>query len=272
MIEVNGRAINFTKFPDGTSSFRFDPGAIDNFVIWKYDGDQECILLYYLVKHIRSICGDSPYVVLVVPYIPNARMDRVKNDDEVFTLKWFAEFINDLKFDRVLVTDPHSDVSTALIDRVFATDIYTLIHEVTLPLLKDKGFDDILFCYPDEGAMKRYSAYLKGEFVFGVKHRHWRTGKIERLELVGEGKVAGRDVLIIDDICSKGGTFTHTATALKDAGAKNIFLFVAHCENTIFKGSVLTDSLIRHVFTTDSIYRGESDMITVANSQVELNE
>ena len=118
--------------------------------------------------------------------------------------------------------------------------------------------------------MKRYSAYLKGEFVFGIKHRHWRTGKIERLELAGKDKVAGRNVLIIDDICSKGGTFAHTAAALKEAGAKNIYLFVSHCENTIHNGSVLKDGLISHVFTTDSIYRGKSEMITVASCQAEI--
>ncbi len=45
-------------------------------------------------------------------------MDRVKNSDEVFTLKYFAEFINDLKFDTVEVGDPHSNVSTMLIDNI----------------------------------------------------------------------------------------------------------------------------------------------------------
>lgn len=45
-------------------------------------------------------------------------MDRVKNPDEVFTLKYFCEFINDLKFDVVYVNDPHSDVSMALLNNV----------------------------------------------------------------------------------------------------------------------------------------------------------
>ena len=67
----------------------------------------------------------------------------------------------------------------------------------------------------------------------------------------------------MDDICSRGGTFTHTAAALKEAGAKEIFLYVSHCENTIFKGSVLTDGQITRVFTTNSIYRGEHNNVTV---------
>ena len=67
----------------------------------------------------------------------------------------------------------------------------------------------------------------------------------------------------MDDICSRGGTFTHTAAALKSAGAKGIYLYVTHCENTIFNGSVLTDGMITQVFTTDSIYRGKHERITV---------
>ena len=104
---------------------------------------------------------------------------------------------------------------------------------------------------------------MKAEYIFGIKHRDWRSGKIERLELTTPERVMGRTVLIVDDICSRGGTFTHTAAALREAGAKAIYLYVTHCENTIFKGSVLTDGMIQHVFTTNSIYRGEHEMVTV---------
>lgn len=60
-----------------------------------------------------------------------------------------------------------------------------------------------------------------------------------------------------------GGTFTFTAKALKEAGANEVYLYVTHCENTIHSGTVLTDGLIRHVFTTDSIYRGNSEKISL---------
>lgn len=264
MILVNGTPINFTQFPDGTTSFRFDPNSenwydVGTAIYWKYDGDHECILLWYLVNHVRSVIGQDTYIHLVMPYIPNARMDRVKAADEVFTLKWFASFINALHLDEVTVFDPHSNVAPALINNIRVIqpdkDIKKAISVI--------GDDNILLCYPDEGAAKRYSELMDAEYVFGIKHRDWRTGKIERLELTTPEKVAERNVLIVDDICSRGGTFTHTAAALKEAGAKEIFLYVSHCENTIFKGSVLTDGQITRVFTTNSIYRGEHEKITV---------
>lgn len=262
MISVNNQPIDFTFFPDGTTSFRYEPQEDCDFVIeWRYDSDKECILLWYLTKHIRQ-CYLNANITLVLPYIPNARMDRVKNKDEVFTLKYFAEIINILHFNEVYVCDPHSSVSTALLDRVKVIDAKGNIEEV-LQILDNNQKKDILLCYPDEGAAKRYSEQLNAEYVFCIKHRDWRTGKIQRLELTSPETVKGRNVLIVDDICSRGGTFTFTAQALKDAGAKEIFLYVTHCENTIEKGSVLTDRLISHVFTTNSIYRGNHANVTV---------
>lgn len=267
MILVNGKKVEFTQFPDGTTSFKFN--AIENAVDhrfgqcdiqWDYDGDNECILLWYLTKHIRSSIGSEVKITLYMPYIPNARMDRVKNADEVFTLKWFAEFINSLGFYKVFVFDPHSSVSTALLNNVSVIQPISKISDVMNFFFKD---ENLLLCYPDEGAAKRYSELMQTEYVFGIKHRDWRTGKIERLELTSPEKVAGRKVLIVDDICSRGGTFTHMAKALKDAGADKIYLYITHCENTIFDGSVLTDGMIEHVYTTDSIFRGEHDKITV---------
>lgn len=264
MILVNGQKIEFTRFPDGTTSFRFDPESENWFdestaIVWMYDGDHECILLWHLVHHIRSVVGQDAFVQLVMPYIPNARMDRAKKADEVFTLKWFADFINALHFCRVTVFDPHSNVATALINNVCVVQPAWYIGRAISAI----GVENLLLCYPDEGAAKRYSELMPAEYIFGIKHRDWRTGKIERLELTSTEKVEGRHVLIVDDICSRGGTFTHTARALKEAGAKDIYLYVSHCENAIFDGLVLTDGLIRHVFTTDSIYRGEHENITV---------
>ena len=97
MILVNDKQVEFTKFPDGTTSFRFSPHLPPRMfaqpmespifsITWKYDNDEECILLWYLTNHIREN-NQRPIIRLSLPYIPNARMDRVKNADEVFTLR-----------------------------------------------------------------------------------------------------------------------------------------------------------------------------------------
>jgi phosphoribosylpyrophosphate synthetase len=71
--------------------------------------------------------------------------------------------------------------------------------------------------------------------------------------LINADNIVGKNVLIVDDICSRGGTFYHSAKALKEAGAANISLYITHCENTILEGEIFTSGLIQRVYTTDSL-------------------
>lgn len=61
-------------------------------------------------------------------------------------------------------------------------------------------------------------------------------------------------MLIVDDICSRGGTLYHSAKALKAAGAKNVSLYVTHLEVTVMIGDLPDSGLIDHIYTTKSIF------------------
>lgn len=262
MISVNGTMVELGAFPDKTSAMRYKPEDNGYTITWKYDGDHECMALWYLVHHIRENCGAYTPIFLNMPYLPNARMDRVKNPDEVFTLKWFAKFINSMNFDGVEVCDVHSNVSEALIDHILSRSAHDCV-DCVIDELGAKGLHPLL-CFPDEGACKRYAPlFPHQDYVSCIKHRDWRTGKIEHLELTDPEKVAWRNILIVDDICSRGGTFTHTAKALRSAGAKEIFLYVSHCEDTILQGDVLKDGIISRVYTTSSILRASHEKISI---------
>ena len=214
--------------------------------------------LFFLTRHIQAHGGKN--IDLVMPYIPNARQDRVKTDEDVFTLKYFAELINGLRFRSVTVLDPHSTVSKALIDRIIIRTPKRYVEKV----LERIGTDNLLLFYPDKGAMKRYSGLVQLPYAFGIKKRDWATGKIKGLDVAGEtDAIAGSRILIVDDICSKGGTFVHSAEKLKALGAGEIYLYVSHCEDTILRGRVLTDGLIDKVFTTDSIFTEQHERIEV---------
>jgi ribose-phosphate pyrophosphokinase len=76
-------------------------------------------------------------------------------------------------------------------------------------------------------------------------------------------EIKGSKILIIDDICSRGGTFYFSAKKLKELGAKEVYLYVTHCENTIFEGEIFTSGLIEKVYTTNSILRKTNEKIEV---------
>lgn len=252
------------RYPDGTFSIRVPEDCIrlnvPNIITWKYEyGEEEFVFAAYLSMFLRQQRGIMD-IALVLPYIPNARLDRVGSSNEVFTLKYFAEIVNALGFNRVFVLDPHSSVATALLDRVCVLDVAPYITQA-IDEIKDP---DLVIFYPDDGAAKRYSGMIPKPYCYGVKHRDWQTGNILDLSIAGDIDLKGKNVLIVDDICSRGGTAYYSALALKKAGAEDVYCYFTHCEDTIFSGKLLTTPhLISGVFTTDSIYHGVNPLVTV---------
>ena len=250
MVKINRIKIEPKSFPDNSLLLKL-PIEIksENTMEWYYENDAELFTLICARRHL----GDAK-VSLYMPYIPHARMDRVKAAEDVFTLKYFCEIINSLNFDKVLVLDAHSSVSLALLERVKEIKPTAFIDEA-ISLIDS---DSLIAFYPDEGAMKRYSDSLELPYSFGIKKRDWKTGKIEGLTLMNKDKVYNRDILIIDDICSYGGTFLHAAKALKEAGARNVYLYVSHLEKSVLDGELYKEmcehGLIKQIYSPDILW------------------
>lgn len=260
MIKLNGYEVALGSFPDGTLLIK---QSVDNSpdaeIEWYYENDRELVALIYLTKHLNAHGVDK--IKLFMPYIPNARQDRVKCSEDVFTLKYFAQVINSLGFVSVTVLDPHSTVSEALIDRISIRTPRDNVAKVISEIEAAEGEKPFMF-YPDEGASKRYSGMVELPYAFGIKKRDWKTGQIQGLDVSGEGMCA-KPVLIVDDICSKGGTFLFSAKKLKELGAGNIYLYISHCERSILDGELIKSGLLKKIYTTDSIWRSESELIKV---------
>lgn len=265
MIKINCRPIELKHYPDGTlllSPTMTDYAVADKDTVllsWYFENNEEMTGILFLTKHYQSLGHE---VSLYMPYIPNARMDRVKDSDDCFSLKWFADFINSLHFKHVAVLDPHSTVSEALFDNLIIYSPEYYVREAIFDienLVYEYPNNELVIFYPDEGAMKRYSGMLKMPFAFGIKQRDWKTGKIQNYDIVGD--VSGKNVLIVDDICSKGGTFCHAAELLRRNGANRLFLYVTHCEKNIFQGNLFHDTNIEKLYTTNSIFSASAQKL-----------
>lgn len=258
MIKYNNKPVAINHFPDGTILMKENVVLGQKAeIIWRFENNEELVVLYYLVRHLQN--KGITDIFLKLPYIPNARQDRVKQQEDVFTLKYFSMMINELNFKSVTVLDPHSYVSEALIDHICIETPGKYVEKV----LEQIG-NEVLFFYPDEGAMKRYSAMFNKPYVFGIKKRDWETGEILGLSVSGQTElIKDSTILIVDDICSRGGTFYYSAKALKDLGAKDIYLYVSHCENTVLEGEVIKSDFIKRIYTTNSIFTKENEKVEV---------
>lgn len=261
MMKLNDKQIDLKHFPDGTLLLKEEAPESSKVVLsWYFENNEELVALYFLTKHLQA--KGIQDIELKLPYIPNARQDRVKVEEDVFTLKYFAQMINDLKFSKVTVLDPHSYVSEALLDRIEIQTPKKYVQKVLEKIETEK----IMLFFPDEGAMKRYSGMFEMPYAFGMKKRDWATGKIQGLDVTGQTEyIPGSTVLIVDDICSKGGTFYHSAKALKELGAEKVYLYISHCENSIHEGDLLKSDLVEKIFTTNSIFTKNHEKVEVFN-------
>ena len=266
MIKVNNDKVSVNHFPDGTQHIVFPKGQVNpdgsNTISWFYDGDEELFTLSCTVDWVRRTVGNNVNLYLNIHYLPNARMDRIKSNNENFSLKVFTNFINSLNFDKVFVYNVHSNVSEALIN-----NIVSIKPESDVRVVLEEYKPDIIF-FPDEGACKRYSDLecvktFGLPVAFGIKKRDWKTGNILGLDVVCDVDLKDKKVLIVDDICSAGGTFKFSAKKLKELGAKDVVLYVSHCEDNIQNGELLTTDLISKIYTTDSI-------LHISNPKIEV--
>jgi ribose-phosphate pyrophosphokinase len=249
MILLNSKEVEFGSFPNGETLFKKDgleiATSIPNEISFKYENDSDLIKLMFLKNYLDIFNVRNN---LTIYYMPYSRMDR-SEDGSPFTLKYVANFINNLKFDYVEIVEPHSDVTCALVDRSLPRYInYQLIGRV----IEEVGFNpqNDYIVFPDAGAQKRYTMRFPNVLV-GNKKRDFTTGNILGLDIVGDINNVGTKAIIVDDLTSKGTTFVKTAEKLIDLGMEEIYLLVAHAENTMFKGE-LFDGLIDKIFTTDS--------------------
>ena len=274
MIKINKTVVNINKFPDGTPKINIDPdhikartydGSTWIDIDWFYESNDELFYLLLVKKLLESHFTDVKYS-LCMPYIPNARMDRTKNDDEVFTLKYFCDFINSLNFTAVYVLDAHSDVSTALLNRCTCENPQEYIDDIII-----NPSDNLVLYFPDAGAAKRYAdLFPELMYCYGEKRRDWKTGKILGLDIRSNGvDLTNKTILMIDDIISYGGSLFHSAKALKDLGVYKIYTYATHTENNILdkeKGTLikaLEDGTVEKLFTTNSIFTKKHQKIEV---------
>lgn len=251
MIKLNGVEIVFEVFPNGET--KLDHESInknaekENRIKFKYEDDSDLIKLMFLKEYLNEHAYSMNH--LLIYYMPYSRMDRVEGTS-AFTLKYVSNFINSLNFDSVEVIEPHSNVTPALLNKVNSNYINNyLIDKVIKEIGFNENVDSIMF--PDNGASQRYKNMKFKNVLIGNKTRNFQSGEITGLEIIGGRHPEGKKVLICDDLSSYGGTFVKSSIELKKLGFEEVYLLVAHAENSIFKGELF--SHIDKLFTTDSI-------------------
>lgn len=256
-LDGNKVALETGRFPDGAVRVRLLPPRLPRAEKLKIRATamrnmDDLMLLAQVMDAARSQY-DLHWTTLELPWLPYARQDRSMQEGDSFALKIFAGFLNQLGFDRIRVLDPHSDVAGAVVNNMVAIPQHLCLrHSANLMKKLQSG---MMLMAPDAGALKKIHAVAQQvaarEYGILGKHRDLSSGALSGFSLL-QGDVAGKDVLIADDLCDAGGTFIGSAAVLRAAGARSVSLYVTH---GLFSRGVaaLLQQGIDHIWTTTSV-------------------
>lgn len=191
-----------------------------------------------------------------------SRYDRVMHETRTdgFGLLVFANMIKATGIDRIVLIDPHSDVTERVLK--LAVPNVEVVHQKTClfetmyngdSFAPIKMMHDFIVVVPDEGAVSKCADYTWT--LRCIKDRDSKTGRIRGVKIntqfreLSDFKNAKESLLIVDDICERGGTFLGVVKAIRDGGCSlPINLYVTH---GIFPEDTDFETLAR---TFDNIY------------------
>jgi len=227
-IKVDGQYINSFKFNGGEVHVNIDHIEIGHVVqveAYLYNSDD----IMALMMTIDAIREKKVFTVieLTIPYFPYGRQDRVCNPGEAFSVQVMAKLINSLQCQKVTIMDPHSSITPSFLmdyeiisqnDILQQYDVIDIIKALSLTIVS-----------PDAGEEYKTREIARENELYAIycsKIRNTKTGALTSTTI--PDIIPGEDFIIIDDICDGGWTFTNLAEKLKEAGAKDIHLYVTH--------------------------------------------
>jgi ribose-phosphate pyrophosphokinase len=263
------------KFPDGQQSItllnshHFWTLKNETIKIHSHLNSFADLELIICAKKVLDNLG-TPQVILHVPYFLGARSDRRFEEGTVHYLKEvICPIINSLKFDAVVVLDPHSDVLEACLDNMVKIDNHLIVKSALTAIdNKNDARDRICLVSPDAGAYKKIFDVAKkfeiDKVITATKVRDLKTGKILHTEVPTPDMHNDIKYVIVDDICDGGRTFTEIAKAIKAVRpTAKVYLIVTH--GIFSAGEKPLKEYFEHVYTTNSVKEGESDFVTRYN-------
>tara|TARA_Y100001958_G_scaffold156890_1_gene150578 strand:+ start:712 stop:1644 length:933 start_codon:yes stop_codon:yes gene_type:complete len=194
-------------------------------------------------------------ITAVIPYFGYARQDRKVVPRTSISAKLVSNLITKAGADRVVTVDLHAGQIQGFfdipVDNLFATPIFA---RHVRKRIKSKK---IICVAPDVGGTERARALgklLNAELAI-VDKRRPKPGQSKVMNVIGD--VKNKTCILVDDIIDSGGTIVNAAKALKNRGAKDVYVYITHGVLSGDAVKKIKNSIIKNLVVTDTIDNGE---------------
>lgn len=248
-----------TRFSDGEVHLQVNQSVRghDVFVVQSFPApvNEHLMELLIIIDAFRR--ASVRRLTVVMPYFCYARQDKKVKPREPITAKLVADLLSRAGANRVLTMDLHAGQIVGFfdlpVDHLYAGPIISEYMKQNIPL------ENAVVVSPDVGGVTRARALAEvlGTPIAIIVKRRPEPNRAEVTEIIGD--VAGKTVIMFDDMIDTGGSIVSGAKALLERGANEVY---AACTHAVMSGGAptrLLSSPIKQVITTDTIPLAKED-------------
>jgi len=243
------------RFPDGEWRLRLPPALPPRVVVWRslHQPNEKLVELLLLADTARQL--GARHLCLVAPYLAYMRQDIAFQPGEAVSQRIVGRFLAGL-FDALITVDPHLHRVATLQEAVPLADAIVLSGAPLLGAWIASQRQDVLLLGPDEESLQWVSSAAQAHGWAHAVCRKLRHGDRHVEIALPAGlapALAGRAVVLMDDVASSGQTLIEATRLLLAAGAGSVDVAVTHA---LFAGDALQRlqaAGVGQVWSTDCI-------------------
>ncbi len=249
-------------FPDGESYIRIPDSVKGNSVVIVQstfpEQDKRLMELFFMSETLKDMGATN--ISAIVPYLAYSRQDRRFMEGEAISIKTVLRMISQAGVSSLLTVEPHHEEEM----KYFSGSVKTVSPYEEIAMEIKKHTRDPFVLAPDRSALgraERVAKVLGGEFSYVEKLRDRETGKTT-IAGAPNFNLKGKDVILIDDIISTGGTMVQAAEYAYSRGAERVIASACHVLLVGDAKSRLKKAGVKMIFGTNSI-KNDDEVITV---------
>tara|TARA_B100001750_G_scaffold66406_1_gene52747 strand:+ start:202 stop:1077 length:876 start_codon:yes stop_codon:yes gene_type:complete len=212
--------------------------------------------LLHLLSVISKVRKYSSKIYAVMPYIGYARQDREFLEGEIITISVIGQMLRTVGTKKVITIDIHS--TKALKELKMSSENVTAVFEL-VKYFKKLRITNPLVVSPDSGGKQRakeFANLLGTDFLYLEKNRNKKTGQVNIL--TSKVSVKNRNIILVDDMISTGGSIIKSTQFLKKQKCKRIFVACTHALLVNDAEKRIRNAGVSQIISTNTIPRKTS--------------
>jgi ribose-phosphate pyrophosphokinase len=239
-------------FSDGESNIRLGRIGKNCAIIQSTNPPTDTHLIQLLMMAKKCTDYGAQDICAVVPYLGYARQDRAFLEGEVVSISLVAKLFESVGIKHIITVDIHSELAMSYFGSIQNVSSAPLLADYASNKMK---LSDPIAVSPDAGGSmraKEFARHLDIDVLVLKKSRHRVTGDVtidESLDM----DISKRDVILIDDIISSGGSLIKAAEVLNKKGVRKIYAMCAHALLIRDAAQKIKSAGVEDIISTNSV-------------------